>query len=124
RAVPLPTFLVDELLPLLTGKEPEDLVFSAPEGGPIRHGNFYGRHFKPAVLRSGVPPRTRFHDLRHTYASRLIAEGATALTVMRRLGHSSINVTFDTYGHLLPEQEDALNDRLDAIGRAARTPSA
>jgi len=44
---------------------------------------------------------------------------------MRRLGHSSIKVTYDTYGHLLPEHEEALTERLDAIGRAARpTPSA
>jgi len=125
RAVPLPHFLVDDLAVLIAGKDPDDLVFSSPEGGPLRHGNFYVRHFKPAVVRSGLPSRTRYHDLRHSYASRLIAEGATALTVMRRLGHSSIKVTYDTYGHLLPEQEEALTDRLDAIGRAARpTPTA
>jgi integrase len=122
RSVPLPGFLLEELQPLLAGKHADDLVFLAPDGGPMRHGNFYARHFKPAVLRAGIPERTRFHDLRHTYASQLIAEGATALAVMRRLGHSSIKVTFDTYGHLLPEHEDALTDRLDAIGRAARRP--
>jgi integrase len=120
RTVPLPGFLADELTLFLAGRRPDELVFAAPEGGPFRHGNFYVRHFKPAVIRAGVPPKTRFHDLRHTYASRLIAEGATALTVMRRLGHSSIKVTYDTYGHLLPEQEEALTDRLDIIGRAAR----
>jgi len=110
---------------LVAGKRPDDLVFSSPEGGPLRHGNFYVRHFKPAVFRADLSSRTRYHDLRHSYASRLIAEGATALTVMRRLGHSSIKVTYDTYGHLLPEQEEALTDRLDAIGRAARpTPTA
>ena len=64
--------------------------------------------------------RRHNHDLRHTYASRLIAEGATALTVIRRLGHSSIKVTYDTYGHLLPGHEAAHTERLDAIGRAAR----
>ncbi|GAC1304804.1 MAG: hypothetical protein NVSMB16_00100 [Acidimicrobiales bacterium] len=92
----------------------------APGASPLRHGNFYARQFKPATARAGLPLATRYHDLRHTYASRLIAEGATALTVMRRLGHSSIKVTYDTYGHLLPEQEEALTERLDAIGRAAR----
>jgi integrase len=125
RSVPIPGFLVDNLTPLLAGRRSDELVFAAPEGGPFRHGNFYARHFKPAVAHAGLPPRTRFHDLRHTYASRLIAEGATPLTVMRRLGHSSIKVTYDTYGHLLPEQEAALTERLDAIGRAAQpTPSA
>jgi integrase len=119
RTVPVPSFLADELTSLTGGRGPDDLAFGSPEGGPLRHGNFYVRHFKPAVLRAGAPDRTRFHDLRHTYASRLIAEGATALTVMRRLGHSSIKVTYDTYGHLLPEQEQSITERLDAVGRAA-----
>ena len=119
-AVPLPGFLIEELTTLLAGRAKDDLVFGAPEGGPLRHGNFYVRHFKPAVVRAGLPPATRYHDLRHTYASRLIAEAPTALTVMRRLDHSSIKVTYDTYGHLLPEHEEALTDRLDAIARAAR----
>ncbi len=120
RTVPLPTFLAEQVAVLHDGRAGDALLFAAPGGGPVRHGNFYARHFKPAVRRAGLPGRTRFHDLRHTYASRLIAEGASALTVMRRMGHSSIKVTYDTYGHLLPEHEDALTDRLDALGRAAR----
>ena len=111
----MPAFLADEVMLLVANREPNELVFGSPEDGPLRHGNFYARHFKRAVLAAGLPPRTRFHDLRHTYASRLIAERASALTVMRRLGHSSIKVTYDTYGHLLPEQEDALTERLDAV---------
>jgi integrase len=118
--VPLPAFLAEQVAVLHHGRPGGALLFTAPEGAPFRHGNFYVRHFKPAVRDAGLPERTRFHDLRHTYASRLIAEGATALTVMRGLGHSSIKVTYDTYGHLLPEHEDALTDRLDSLGRAAR----
>jgi integrase len=40
---------------------------------------------------------------------------------MRRLGHSSIQVTLDTYGHLFPELEEDVTQRLDAVGRAAHT---
>jgi integrase len=47
----------------------------------------------------------------------LIAEGAPALAVMKRLGHSSITVTMNTYGHLFPALEEALTDRLDVAYR-------
>jgi integrase len=45
---------------------------------------------------------TRFHDLRHFFASQLIAQGETAAYVRDQMGHSSIKVTFDTYGLLFP----------------------
>jgi integrase len=45
---------------------------------------------------------TRFHDLRHFFASQLIANGESAAHVRDEMGHSSMNVTFDTYGHLFP----------------------
>ena len=50
------------------------LVFSAPEGGPVRHKNFMRRHFRPPV-RAALARPTRFHDLRHTHAALLIAQG-------------------------------------------------
>ena len=59
--------------------------------------------------------------MRHTNAALLIAEGAHALAIMRRLGHSSIPTTLNVYGHPFPEIEEALTGRLDAIGRAAKT---
>ncbi len=62
----------------------------------------------------------RFHDLRHTFASPLTAEGAHAKVIMDRLGHSSITVTLNTFGHLLPSLDGELTDRLDATWRRAR----
>jgi len=50
RAVPLRRSLVDELTKHLAGKERDTFVFTASRGGPLRHSNFYARHFKPAVL--------------------------------------------------------------------------
>lgn len=79
----------------------------------MRHSNFYVRHFKPAVLRAGLQPSTRFHDLRHTHVAWLIRQGAHPKAIMARLGHSSINVTLDTYGHLFPDLEGSLADGLD-----------
>lgn len=105
----------------LDGREcdPEALIFAAPGGGPLRHHNFYKRFFKPAVLRAGLDPRTRFHDMRHTAAALMIAEGAHLLAVKERLGHSTIQVTADRYGHLFPSLEEALTNRLGAAYRAA-----
>lgn len=121
RRVELPGGLADELAEHVAGRggDPDALVFTAPDGGPLRHTNFYARHFKPAVHRSGVHPATRFHDLRHTAAALMIAEGAHLLVVKERLGHSTITVTADRYGHLFPSLEAALTVKLDETYRAA-----
>jgi integrase len=85
RTVPIPRRLADDLARQVVGKRRQDLVFAGPDGGPIRHGNFYRRYFKPAVRGSGLPEDLRFHDLRHTYAALLIAEGAHPRAMMERL---------------------------------------
>ena len=124
RTVPLPAFLADELAEHLAhrgGPGRDALVFTSQQGAPLRQHHFYWRHFKPAVQRAGLDVQPRFHDLRHTCVALLIAEGAHHLTIMRRLGHSSIQVTLDTYGHLFPELEEDVTQRLDAVGRAARS---
>lgn len=65
------------------------------------------------------------HDLRHTCAALSVAQDAHPEAIKQRLGHSTITTTLDVYGHLFPELEEALTDRLDAIGRAAEpTPAA
>lgn len=122
RRVELPPGLAAELSEHLATRpaDGDAFVFTAPDGGPLRHSNFYGRHFKPAVRRAGLDPRTRFHDLRHTAAALMIAEGAHLLVVKERLGHSTIAVTADRYGHLYPSLEAALTTRLDETYRAAR----
>ncbi len=55
-----------------------------------------------AIAEKAGMPETRFHDLRHFFASQLIANGETAAYVRDQMGCSSIKVTFDTYGHLFP----------------------
>ncbi len=77
--------------------------------------------FGPAV-RAALPEAKhalRFHDLRHTCASLLIAAGAHPKAIQVRLGHSSISITMDRYGHLLPSVDDALAGALDATHAAA-----
>lgn len=119
RSVALPAFLRDMLTPHHTA--PEDLVFTTVRGYPIRHSNFYGRVFKPAVRRA-LPPDLhglRFHDLRHTCASLLIAQGAHPKAIQERLGHASITTTLDRYGHLMPTLDERLTAGLDATYRDA-----
>lgn len=121
RRVPLPRFVIDELAEYQSHPfHPDALVFTAPDGGVLRHRNFYSRHFRPAVGLAGLPSDFRFHELRHTFAALLIAEGAHPRSIMERMGHSSITVTLNTYGHLLPSLEERLTDALDVRGRAAR----
>jgi integrase len=54
----------------------------------------------------GLPKGTRFHDLRHFYASGLIKANLNPKVIQTRLGHATISETMDTYGHLFPEDED------------------
>ena len=67
----------------------------------------------------------RFHDLRHTFASMLIQNGESLVYVRDQLGHSSIQVTVDIYGHLVPGSNREAVDRLDdAAPRSASVESA
>jgi len=118
RRLGIPKFLRDMLTTHLDGIEggPDALVFTSPQGGPMRHGNFYRRHFKPAV-RAVLPVEKeglRFHDLRHTCAALLIAAGAHPKAIQEHLGHRDIQTTFNVYGHLLPSAQEALTAALDA----------
>jgi len=127
RSVTLPRFLCEELVEHLAGRasEPDHFMFPATHGGVLRHKMFYWRHFKPAVMAAGLPPATRFHDLRHTCAALCIALGAHPKAIQERLGHSSITVTLDRYGHLFPKLDEALTERLDNMQRdaASRVPA-
>jgi integrase len=86
-------------------------VFTAAEGGPVRHHNFYVRHYKPAVRRADLPPALRFHDLRHSAAAILIAEGCSERQLQAILGDTSRAV--DRYVHLFEGHEDALMERVE-----------
>ena len=120
RSVPIPKSLVDELAEHLAGKGESDFVFTSEQGDTLRYTNFYRRRFKPTVGRAGLPEATRFHDLRHSCAALLIAEGAHPKAIMEWLGHSSIQVTLGTYGHLFPNLEASLVDALDEVYRSAQ----
>jgi integrase len=121
RTLTIPRFLAEMLGEHLgTFPTANGYVFTSTEGEMLRHRNFYDRHFKPAVKAAGLPERLRFHDLRHTCAALLVADGRHMEEVKDYLGHSTIRVTSDRYGHLFPRARQELADGLDAIFSTAR----
>lgn len=121
RTVVVPSFLRDLLAEHLAGRgsvNPDALVFPSPVGTPMRRGNFHRRLWRPAIEAAGLDG-LRVHDLRHTCAALLIAENAHPKAVQAHLGHSSIQVTMDRYGHRFPSDAEDLADRLDATRRRA-----
>ncbi|RAI12604.1 MAG: hypothetical protein DKM23_03615 [Candidatus Melainabacteria bacterium] len=83
--------------------------------------NLAKRRFLPTLNRAGID-KIRFHDLRHTYASLLLANGAPDKYVQHQLGHSSITMTMDLYTHLLPEVNDKCVNLLNSIVSQAIEP--
>jgi integrase len=88
-------------------------LFCTPEGTPLDGDNFRQRVFAKLVKKAGIR-HTRVHDLRHTFASLLIQNGESLAYVRDQLGHSSIQLTVNVYGHLVPGANRDAVDRLDA----------
>ena len=90
----------------------EELVFPSEAGTVLDPDNLVHYYFLPALEKAGLR-KIRFHDLRHTFGSLLIQDGASLTYVKEQMGHSSIQVTVDVYGHLVPGADIAWVDRLD-----------
>jgi integrase len=88
-----------------------DLIFANSLGGPIRPDNLR-RNFKETLKKAGLP-EIRFHDLRHTHATLMLSQGVHPKIVSERLGHSSVQITLDTYSHALPNLQAEAADKLD-----------
>lgn len=112
RTVPMPAYVVDALVPLVAGRDRNELVFRAVQGGPVRYRVFRTTWVK--MIRAAALEGLRIHDLRHTHASWLISAGVPLTAVQRRLGHASIAVTSDRYGHLMPAVDEGILKTLDA----------
>lgn len=110
----LPEILLDALRELPTGDDAErDYIFQSRAGGPIDPDNL-DRAFKRHLALAGLP-EIRFHDLRHTHASLLIAAGVRPKAIQARLGHASITTTLNTYGHLMPSAFTGVGAKLEAL---------
>lgn len=124
RRVDIPEFLTLRLKEwrLQCPKGEMDLVFANGAGQPYGHSNLLQRGFYPALRRAGIR-KVRFHDLRHTFASLLIANGEDIVRVSRLLGHASPNITLGIYSHMLPREHYGSTDRLADLVYGAVPPS-
>ncbi|EKF17029.1 site-specific integrase, partial [Nitratireductor pacificus] len=128
RTIPVPPLVINALKELKVGQPAgRSLVFANADGAPRSHTNIINKGLIPAMKKAGVTVEepgtngdtrlkakyTGLHALRHFYASWLInrkEDGGLALppkVVQERLGHGSIVMTYDTYGHLFPRGDDA-----------------
>jgi integrase len=100
---------------------PTDLIFPAPDGSPWnadRARNWRTRAFADAAKAAGVP-NARPYDLRHSFISLLIAQGASVVEVARQAGHAP-TITLDTYAHLFDERDGAQPTSAEHLIRVAR----
>jgi integrase len=111
------------------------VVFTTEVGSPVDHGNLASRSWRRVMEEAGLgewgpeskkpksgptrrrpfTPSHRIYDLRHTHATLLLMDGEDLLVVSRRLGHSTIKLTADTYGSVTPERADGAALRLDRM---------
>lgn len=122
RRVDMSLHLTDTLKALAVERKKETLkkgwgqvpqwVFTNEVGNMMDTENFRHRVWAKLHLKAGMR-RIRIHDLRHTFASLLIQQGESLAYVKEQMGHHSIRVTVDVYGHLVPGGNKAAVDRLD-----------
>jgi integrase len=93
---------------------PATLVFPAPEGGFMRRSNLKRRSYHPLLDRAKLK-RVSFHALRHSAATLQLAAGVNPRVVQERLGHSTVQLTLDTYSHVLPTLGKDAAARIDAL---------
>lgn len=124
RTLPLPEFAVKALRThrarqiqerLVAGSDWKETghVFTTTVGTPMDERKVHCE-FKRALSRAGLAPK-RFHDLRHTAASLLLAQGVHPRTVMETLGHSQISLTLNTYSHVMPSVLRDAADKMQVI---------
>lgn len=89
-------------------------VFCMADGEPIKKNSFRNSSFLPILEVAGVP-KIRFHDLRHTAASLLLAQGVHPKVVQERLGHAQISITLDIYSHVLPSMQKEAAAKIDQM---------
>lgn len=118
RTVTVPAFVADELAQHLDAYVADDsqaLVFANGVGNPMVGPSFTGNVFKPALERAGIDRAVRIHDLRHTAVALAIKAGAHPKAIQARMGHASISVTMDRYGHLYGDMDAELANALGAL---------
>ena len=116
RTVPLPATLTDALAahPARDPVGAHGQVFTNRAGDPLRR-NAFGEVWHRSAAHASLPDWATFHDLRHFYASLLIARNCSIKAVQKRLSHHSATVTLDTYSHLCPDSDDETRAAVDSV---------
>jgi integrase len=121
RSVALPAFVVDELAATCAGKDRDELIWPAQNGGypaPPTTKSWMAGAVNRCQKADKTFPRVTAHDLRHTAASLAIASGANPKVVQRMLGHASAAMTLDVYADLFDSDFTAVADKLsETVGK-------
>jgi len=126
RSVPILSRLRRELVAhkLLTGRDGDALVFGTTSSVPFEPSTVRRRAlaaWEPAEGERMLEP-IGLHEARHTFASLLIAAGVNAKALSSDMGHASVTITYDRYGHLMPGNEEEAASLADAYLERALTP--
>ena len=111
RIIKMPKFLCEEMreyLQMLYGLKKEDRIFTVTKS--------YLYHEMDRGAKAAGVKRIRIHDLRHSHISLLIDMGFSAVAIADRVGHESIDITYQ-YAHLFPSKQTEMADRLDDLGK-------
>jgi integrase len=120
RTLPLPQFVAEALAAHIAEFKPlEDGSLFYNGGKRLWTTSHYGQLFARVAVEAGLPEGTTSHDLRHHYASVLIAAGESVVTVAERLGHRNANLVLSTYAHLMPDSEERTRKALDSAWNLA-----
>ena len=124
RTITMPRIVADALRRHRTGQLEErlaaggrwrdsGLVFTTTIGTPLDKSTVH-KAFKRILSAAGLPD-IRYHDLRHTAATLLLAQGVDPRTIMETLGHSQISLTLNTYAHVMPALQRQAASKMDEI---------
>ncbi len=116
RTLPAPQVVLEALAEHLAAYPAgaDGTVFTTTAGTPLGHMYYGHQLFRRAVAAAGLPAGTTSHDLRHHFASLLLAAGESVVAVAERLGHEDASLVLSTYGHLMPDSEDRTRRAVDA----------
>ncbi|MCV2489456.1 site-specific integrase [Geodermatophilus sp. YIM 151500] len=125
RTLPLPQVVADALAAHIHQFPPgaDGSLFTTTTGAVYRHDYYGSMILASAVERAGLPAGTTSHDLRHHFASVLLAAGESVVAVAERLGHENAALVLSTYGHLMPDSEERTRRAIDEAWCAITVPS-
>lgn len=125
RTLPLPQVVADALAAHLAAfpAGADGSIFTTTTGAVYRHDYYGSMIFAAAVTKAKLPAGTTSHDLRHHFASVLLAAGESVVAVAERLGHENASLVLSTYGHLMPDSEERTRRAIDEAWCAITVPS-